>query len=140
MDKTKAKLKAEQLMRLALGTHSSEEARTAAMSAVAIIARHGLVLSLGEPQKPSVDVSEFFRQAAERAEEERRRQAVDFSNWGRQARAEEDILDDGTWIRSKFNGHCASCGEPYYVGDRVLWKRGKGCMCHSCFEERRGRR
>ena len=144
MDKAKAKLKAEQLMKLALNTPFNEEARTAAMSAVEIISRHGLIIATDEPRVSAT--TDFLNRAAAAAKAAHEQQqararapqpADFFSNWNKQAQTEEDILDDGVWISSKFNGHCAACGEPYYGGDHVLWKRGKGCMCIPCFEERK---
>ena len=33
---------------------------------------------------------------------------------------------------SRFDGWCKSCGEPFDIGDRVAWVKGRGCTHYEC--------
>ena len=37
-------------------------------------------------------------------------------------------------IISKYNGWCKTCRSAYSIGERVLWKRGVGCIHDDCIE------
>jgi hypothetical protein len=102
LERLKAKKKAEQLIALALSTHSQEEARTAAFTAVQLIRRYDFQLSFVEGQ-PAVPVQPT-----------------------------EPEVSKPRWIYSKYPGTCLKRFEPFFVDDRVFWYKGKGCVCEKC--------
>ncbi len=44
-------------------------------------------------------------------------------------------LQKGHKIVSKFDGACKGCGDDYYYGDRVYWRKGLGCWHLDCVED-----
>lgn len=106
--KDEARTKAVQLMRLACSTHSSEEARTAALSAVQMIQKYGL------------SVENASRKGQSRLPFARRKREP-------QTRG---------WITVRYPSHCTSCMNSLDEEDYAFWERGVGLTCEVCLGER----
>lgn len=83
---------------IALAASSSlEEARTAAWQAARLIRDHGLVIAATAPSPPAEPAVE-------------------------PAAAHEPPRH----FASKYSGTCRACAGPYWIGDRIMWGKGRG--------------
>jgi hypothetical protein len=83
-----------------------EEARTAAHTACRLIREHGLVV--GPPDRRGPPPPPPPPKA---------------DTWG------------PLKIRSRYGGVCAWCGDPYFVDDDILWRKGRGATHVECRDD-----
>ncbi len=122
--------KAQKLIALALGTHSTEEARTTALIAVRLIAEHKL---LSAPA-PAGDPFDWFREGVRKQRERERAPnpppPKPKYGYGYSTRPAPDGC---AWIKAKFDATCLFCGEATRTGESVLWEKGNGVIHEDCF-------
>ncbi len=148
---SKVSEKIERLVRLAVNAGATDsEARTSALIACQLIAKHGLPSA----QKPNDDASKLrdiiVALSKERDELAEQLQVVVEQYEGLETEVNQ-LLDDlyvekqllvaqamkalrRKAIITKYDGRCSSCNEVVFEGDTIAWAKGEGIICVDCWE------
>jgi hypothetical protein len=115
--------KARALIALAVNDGAAPgEASNAALAAVKLIAKHGLLEVAPGPTSP-------VRGATKRSAKPAK---------SKPAKSKPSVVvTTRREYASAYDGRCRVCGDPYSVGDRIFWGKGRGTACFQCAAEGR---
>ena len=155
-------LKANALIDKALSTHSTEEARTCALTAAKMIRQYGISLHGEAVQDPKATeeavlagVKRATRLIRDRLEvAEARAAAAEARAAAAEARVKQIEMDRvhhdhaetvkdlaGRWMRTRFASACRKCRVMQSSGEKVWWLGAKkGILCGDCWWKRQHQR
>ena len=141
----------QNLIALACGSHSEEEARTSALAACKAIKRHGVILTLSPLPRASIPASDPFspftntrpappppRPATPPPPKSTPTKKPDTPK-----REQEKVYRSGTKmyedesrrprrVVAKYEAYCQGCGVECEVGTAIWWRKGLGVTCMTC--------
>ena len=126
------------LIELACGSHSEEEARTSALAACKAIKRNDVHLTLTPPRAAQPDPFARYGNAAPSKPAPQRPVSPPPPPPKPQApkrtpkRAQYQNGDGPVHMSSKYEAWCRGCGGRVKAGERVWWKKGAGVCCGEC--------
>jgi hypothetical protein len=150
-------VKVNALIDKAISTHSEEEARTCALTAIKMLRQYGLRVDGDKPsltddpvftrevisatKRATAIFQQKLRDAIERATKAETRALVAEARVNNMAKEKahleeaEHIKDvAGRWMRSRFTSPCRRCGIYQATGEKVWWLGArKGILCADCW-------